>query len=316
MRISCDHNFIIADHTILSYIHDWPMVDVPAKVNDSLAYRIGNGAFMGYRHITDVKVAEGIREIGHRAFADCSGLKSVSIPKSVVSIEPDAFEGTNLSSISFWLRIPYSKYVTIRDGSIHLTDGRFIVDPKALGGREAALIHSFIPKASGDYAIDRRMGCLYTTSDTARKITFAFADYCEENDINPKDLRSDKKAVRIKILNKDSNQWIGRSIESSSIREPKLQTTLLLCTREGTICDSDIRLQFELIRGVFYFERCMKIRWNGADYLYECKEYLINDAICRFYRDACTFRVFDSMGNEVSNSTLERDIRHKMSLFE
>lgn len=316
MKISYDRQFIIADHTILSYIHDWPRVDVPAKVNDIPVYRIGNGAFMRYRHITDIKVAEGILEIGHRAFADCIGLNRVTLPESVISIEPDAFEGTKLSAIAFWLRIPYNKYVTVRDGSIHLADGRFIVDPKALGCKEAALIHSFIPGVSCEYVVDRRMGCLYTLSDTARKTVFAFSDYCEENDISPRDLRSEKKAARVKILNKDFDQWIGRSVESNRIGDHELQTTLLLCTKEGSICDSDIRLQFELIRGVFFFERCMKVRWDGADYFYECKEYLIDDDIYRFYRDVCTSGLFDDKGNEVTSAILEHEIRHKMSLFE
>ena len=45
--------------------------------------------------MTSITIPEGVTEIGHNAFSDCSGLTSVIISKSVTEIGNDAFNGCN-----------------------------------------------------------------------------------------------------------------------------------------------------------------------------------------------------------------------------
>ena len=63
-------------------------VRLPASLS-----QIGDEAFentgIGY-----VEIPEGVRSIGNRAFADCAELKYIRIPDSVISIAPDAFDGS------------------------------------------------------------------------------------------------------------------------------------------------------------------------------------------------------------------------------
>lgn len=50
--------------------------------------------YKGSKPTGSVEIREGTRGIGRRVFSDCSGLLSLSIPNSVVSLERDAFVGT------------------------------------------------------------------------------------------------------------------------------------------------------------------------------------------------------------------------------
>ena len=52
---------------------------------------IVSSCFFGCTNLTDVELSEGINSICYGAFKNCTGLKSVTIPKSVTHIEGTAF---------------------------------------------------------------------------------------------------------------------------------------------------------------------------------------------------------------------------------
>lgn len=62
--------------------------------------RIADGAFSGQLVMTDVRLPNGLEEIGRQAFYDCRGLRSLSIPDSVRLIGQGAFQSSGLRSIS------------------------------------------------------------------------------------------------------------------------------------------------------------------------------------------------------------------------
>lgn len=61
--------------------------------------KIANEAFMGAQSLTGVKLPEGVKEIGSKAFSQ-SGLKSINISEGVTSIGSEAFASTGLTDIN------------------------------------------------------------------------------------------------------------------------------------------------------------------------------------------------------------------------
>ena len=61
---------------------------------------IGESAFCGCRSLTSIAIPTGVTSIGRFAFADCTSLTSVTIPDSVTSIEDYAFDScVSLASV-------------------------------------------------------------------------------------------------------------------------------------------------------------------------------------------------------------------------
>ena len=60
------------------------------------------------QNLTTVTLLPGVRTIGSRAFANCKRLTTLSIPKTVTYIAPDAFEGSGI------------KYVILQRGNVSL----------------------------------------------------------------------------------------------------------------------------------------------------------------------------------------------------
>ena len=62
---------------------------------------IGDGAFANHSGLTSVTIPNSVTSIGNYAFFNCSGLTSVTIPNSVTSIGDSAFNGcSGLSSVT------------------------------------------------------------------------------------------------------------------------------------------------------------------------------------------------------------------------
>lgn len=53
--------------------------------------RIDAGAFIGRENLRTVTIEEGVREIGNKAFSECTSLQSVALPPTIDNIEDNAF---------------------------------------------------------------------------------------------------------------------------------------------------------------------------------------------------------------------------------
>ena len=317
MDIRFDQNYITADDVIIASIHGTRVVNVPAVVNNTHIKRIGSGAFKGFAEPKRLTVPEGILEIGHRSFENCYNLRSVHLPASLVSVERDAFDGTDIIELSFWLTIPYKKYVSIREGSIRLTNGTYIFDPKVLGKETEDLIHSFMPEAtSGSFRPDPRMGYLYATGGINNKDVYIFDNFAKESDLSPEDFRDERLAIQNKIKNGDMDLWFDHDEEYDDreelFDERKLYTALLFCVEEGVVSDSDISLGFVLLKGVYYFQRGIKVKWKGRDYYFICDEILTNDDRHPYIRRLSNVLPYDAEGHQWNR---DMDLEQKFKLF-
>jgi hypothetical protein len=77
---------------------------------------IGDSAFEGCTKLRNVGLKDGVTKIGKRAFANCKNLKSLTIPRTVVSIAPDAFVGSGLKQVTL-LRGQFTKYPNLPKGA-------------------------------------------------------------------------------------------------------------------------------------------------------------------------------------------------------
>ena len=318
MNVRFDQNYITADNVLISAIHGQRTVNVPSKINGMDVTRIGNGAYKGLGNTGMVNVGEGIREISHKVFENCQSLLYVYLPESLETIEDDAFAGTSLKEIAFWLTIPYKKYISVREGSIRLTDGRYIFDPKTLGERASKLIKSFMPESvTGRFRPDPRMGYLYAEAHNGAHNVFAFEDYCSERGLTVSDLENEKEAIKYKIACGDADRWFDIDEETDDLNERNyyrdLNIALLFCIKEGAISDSGIKLKFVLSKNRYYFQRGIKVMWNGCDYYYVCNEYLTNDDKNPFCREISHIGAVDSKGNRWSGP---EGLEHKYLLFQ
>ena len=60
---------------------------------DSNLISIGDNAFANCTNMKTLTIPEGVKTIGARAFENCTSLISVNIPKTLISCESDAFNG-------------------------------------------------------------------------------------------------------------------------------------------------------------------------------------------------------------------------------
>lgn len=73
---------------------------IPGMWQDQAVVGIAEDAFRGLEKLQRVTVNQGVRTIAARAFSDCPALTSVSMPRSVTAIHPNAFSGSMLVVIT------------------------------------------------------------------------------------------------------------------------------------------------------------------------------------------------------------------------
>ena len=93
------------------------LTDVPSVCGD-----IEDSAFEGCVKLRNVGLKDGVTKIGKRAFANCKNLKSLTIPRTVISIAPDAFDGSGLKQVIVhrgqlvqYPKLPKGAFVRIRE---------------------------------------------------------------------------------------------------------------------------------------------------------------------------------------------------------
>ena len=86
---------------ITKYIGSGGSVDIPATIDGKPVTSIGEYAFADCSGLTSITIPNSVISIGNYAFAGCSELTSITIPSSVTSIENYAFVGcSELTSIT------------------------------------------------------------------------------------------------------------------------------------------------------------------------------------------------------------------------
>ncbi|MDP4121276.1 MAG: leucine-rich repeat protein [Bacillota bacterium] len=87
-------------------------VEIPLQINGKCVTAIGDWAFANCSGLTSITISNSVTSIGDSTFAFCSGLKSITIPNGVKTIAYCAFEGcSGLKSIT----IPNSVTTIVND---------------------------------------------------------------------------------------------------------------------------------------------------------------------------------------------------------
>ena len=137
-------------------------VIIPSEIDGIPVFRVGEGAFKGNRKMKKLRFEKGVRNIGAKAFMDCTGLSAVRMSGTIRVIEDEAFE--NCSSLT---------ELTLPKRLTHIGEKAFA------GCTELKKI--FIPDSVGMIGEDAFEG-----DDNlvilCRKGSYAY-DYAEENDI-------------------------------------------------------------------------------------------------------------------------------------
>ena len=84
-----DNGYAVSEY-ILRHDETVHYAEIPSEYKGLPVKEIGDAAFILVRHLSEIAIPEGIRKIGANAFS-FSGIKSVSLPKSLKIIDTDAF---------------------------------------------------------------------------------------------------------------------------------------------------------------------------------------------------------------------------------
>ena len=104
-------------------IESYAFLDCPSLQSvPSISNDIGDSAFQGCTKLRNVGLKDGVTKIGKRAFANCKNLKSLTIPRTVISIAPDAFDGSGLKQVIVnrgqlvqYPKLPKGAFVRVRE---------------------------------------------------------------------------------------------------------------------------------------------------------------------------------------------------------
>lgn len=138
---------------------------------------IGGSAFYYCTSLTSITIPDSVTSIGNRAFSECNSLLSIIIPNSVTSIGYDTFNNcTSLTSI-------------IIPNSVTNIDSRAFWDCESLTSVK-------IPNSVTSIGNDAFWGCSSLTVYTNNNYVI---DYCEEEDIPVKPLKTKTESFKLKI---------------------------------------------------------------------------------------------------------------------
>ena len=87
------------EYTLTGYLGDETNLVLPENYKGN-TYSISYNAFRGCSGLTSIEIPNSVISIDGYAFADCSGLTSIEIPNSVTSIGNYAFYGCSLKSLT------------------------------------------------------------------------------------------------------------------------------------------------------------------------------------------------------------------------
>ena len=79
-------------------------IEIPKSLtecNSWDSYSFVNGAFCGCTNLSNITFEEGTKKIAGNLFANCSGIKSITIPDTVTEIGDSAFENSGLVEVTF-----------------------------------------------------------------------------------------------------------------------------------------------------------------------------------------------------------------------
>ena len=79
--------FTVRDGMLISYVGNDSAPRIPEGV-----VAIGEAAFKGNRTLREIVIPESVKYIGHSAFAECEGMRRLTLPKDLVAIGNCAFE--------------------------------------------------------------------------------------------------------------------------------------------------------------------------------------------------------------------------------
>ena len=93
IRYSQEYEFIAYDDGVelFKYNGSSSSVTIPATYGNKKVLRIGDDSFSGNKNITNIIIADGIKEIGARAFSYCENLSLISFGSTIERIEQYAF---------------------------------------------------------------------------------------------------------------------------------------------------------------------------------------------------------------------------------
>ena len=100
-------------------------IEIPSTLNGYLVRSVGDYAFADCSGLTSVTIPEGVTNIGYYAFCYCSGLTTVTIPEGVTSIGDYAFSGCS-GLTSFLVASGNPSYASI-DGLLCTKDGKTVI---------------------------------------------------------------------------------------------------------------------------------------------------------------------------------------------
>ena len=132
-------------------------ITIPAGVEKivSASNSYENGAFFGCTSLAEVRIADGLKEIGAYAFYGCDALRTVYIPASVEVIGDGAFESLELESVYYggtlesWLAITF----TYGANPMNCTENFYFTDAGGEYYQPTELVIPSSVKEIGEYAL-------------------------------------------------------------------------------------------------------------------------------------------------------------------
>ena len=305
-----DGTYTVLNDTILAVNSFEKHLYIPDKLGDCTIVRIGAGCSLGNK-TGAVHIAEGIREIGERAFVDAKELRILDLPESLETcnetILSNEFYGREAGNHIILKRcISEADRDMLMKNSLELEDGNRI-----LTGAYHRLPF-FTGVFSGFYRIIppafvcREMNGLYCTCEEpgkADQYIFKGRRLRVQGEHGYVKNNFEDEIVRLMLKEKPEYIFSNRSEERSDRlkqSEGKLMPKSVMMTgfRESdTVLKEDgVHMVFHIDIGKFWFYSLMRIRYRGEDYGILRKTYLSSSVKEPFLNEDLTDVVYDKNG--------------------